>query len=104
MGDQRRSPLRDLAILAAAHQLELTCTRDQNLNPEFVSARPGFHVTQPDHDQILRYVLNGLLRYERLGPHYFGVGRVLLTSRGSQIYQDMCATEARRAKLRKATR
>lgn len=103
MNRWRRSPQRDLAILAAAHQLELTCIRDRHLNPQFVSARPGFHVEQADHDQILRYVLNGLLRYERLGPHYFGVGHVQLTPHGSQIYQDMCAADAR-TKVRKATR
>ncbi len=87
MSHWRRSPKRDRDILAAAIEMQLVCFRDKDLAPEYHSSWPGLTITSADREQIQLYVLRGLLRYERSGPHGFGVGRVLATVTGLREYE-----------------
>jgi hypothetical protein len=69
-----RSPNRDLDLLDAAQRGQLNCTRDHNLNPTFTAP---FALTDADRSTIMRFVLQGTLRYEKTGPHGFGIGQLL---------------------------
>jgi len=69
-----RSANRDFELLGAAQRGQLHCTRDRDLRPTYTGP---FAITDADRAQIMRFVLNGTLRYEQTGPHGFGVGRLL---------------------------
>lgn len=70
-----RSADRDWELINAARAGHLRCTRDHDLNPTYTAP---FTLTDADRAQIMRFVLNGTLRYEHTGPHGFGIGRVLM--------------------------
>lgn len=74
------------ALLNQAKHGHLTCTRDHDLNPTF---RANMIITEADHQIILKWVVEGLLTYESSGPHGFGIGRLMLTSRGVCALRDL---------------
>jgi len=74
MSRWKRDPDRDLNLLAAAQRGQLSCTRDRDLNPTYTAP---FTLYEADRAAIMRFVLQGTLRYEKSGPHGFGIGRLL---------------------------
>jgi len=74
-------------LLTQAKAGLLACTRDQNLNPTF---HANVNINDADRQQILRWVLDGILEYERYEPpHSFGVGQMRLTSRGIAVLRNL---------------
>lgn len=80
-------PQPERVLLTQAKHGHLVCTRDKDLNPTF---RAGVHISQADRQNIFRWVLNGVLEYEHYEPpHWFGVGRLRLTSYGLAVLRDL---------------
>jgi hypothetical protein len=70
-------------LLTQAKNGDLSCTRDRDLNPTF---HANVKINDADRQQILRWVLDGILEYERYErPHSFGVGQLRLTRRGHVV-------------------
>lgn len=70
----RRNIDRDVDLINAARAGVLVCTRDHNLNPTFTGPFP---IDGTSRAKILKFVLDGVLRYEHTGRYGFGVGRLL---------------------------
>lgn len=85
-------PQSDRVLLTEAKHGHLTCTRDHDLNPTFAA---NIRITEADRAKILRWILVGVLTYEHYPlPHGFGVGRLQLTVRGSNLLDRLPAPAA----------